>query len=152
MNGDVLSVERTIAASPDEIFTVVADANRHHDIDGSQTVVGPRGPTQPLRLGSSFGMSMKLGVPYSTVNTVVELEPSRRIAWQTRAPGALGRLVGGRIWRYELEPVPGGTLVRESWDLSEDRQRLLLRLTPMPGQTKRNMERTLARLAELVEH
>lgn len=152
MKGDVLSVERTIAAPPEEIFAVLADAARHRDIDGSQTVVGPKGSPRPLTLGSSFAMSMKLGVPYSTVSTVVEFEQDRRIAWQTRAPNALARFVGGRIWRYELEPVPGGTLVRESWDLSEDRQRLLLRLTPMPAQTKRNMERTLARIAELVEH
>ena len=64
-------------------------------------------------------MSMKMGVPYSMVNTVVEFEENRRIAWQTR-PDRFGQLVGGRIWRYELEPVDGGTLVRETWDISQE--------------------------------
>ena len=27
----------------------------------------------------------------------------------------MGGLVGGRIWRYELSPTDGGTLVRETW-------------------------------------
>ena len=30
------------------------------------------------------------------------------------------KLGGGRIWRYELEPVDGGTLVRETWDISQE--------------------------------
>ncbi|MDA8294951.1 MAG: dimethyladenosine transferase, partial [Actinomycetota bacterium] len=57
---------------------------------------------------------------------------------------------GGRIWRYELEPRDGGTLVRESWDLSQDRQRQLLKLGKLPEVTRRNMERTLERLDRLV--
>ena len=61
---------------------------------------------------------MKAGVPYSMVNTVIEFEPNRRIAWQTRPPGVFGKLFGGRIWRYELEPADGGTLVRETWDIT----------------------------------
>ena len=30
----------------------------------------------------------------------------------------MGKVLGGPIWRYELEPVDGGTRVRESWDIS----------------------------------
>lgn len=152
MDGDVLSVERTIAAPAEAIFGLLCDPSRHADFDGSGTVVEAKGPVERLRLGSTFGMAMKLGVPYSMVSTVVELEQDRRIAWQSKPPNVLARLVGGRIWRYELEPVGGGTRVRESWDLSEDHQRVLFRLSPLPAQTKRNMERTLARIAELVEH
>ena len=51
---------------------------------------------------------------------VVEFEEGRRIAWQTRGPGHIGKHVAGRIWRYELEPVEGGTLVRESWDITQE--------------------------------
>jgi hypothetical protein len=50
-------------------------------------------------------------LPYRTTNTVIEFEQDRRIAWQTTM---LGGLVGGRIWRYELSPTDGGTLVRET--------------------------------------
>lgn len=154
MEGDVLRVERVIAAPPEKIFALVADAARHPEIDGSGTVRGAKpGVPQRLTLGSTFGMSMRMGIPYSMHNTVVEYEENRRIAWQTRMPGPLGRLVGGRIWRYELEPKDGGTLVRESWDISRDRQRALLRrLTRLHEQTRRNMERTLERIAQLTEH
>ncbi len=65
-------------------------------------------------------MSMKMGLPYSMESTVIEFEENRRIAWQTRGPTRIGKLVGGRIWRYELEPVDGGTLVRETWDITEE--------------------------------
>jgi len=62
---------------------------------------------------------MRWGLPYRTWghlplagdNTVIEFEQDRRIAWQTTM---LGGLVGGRIWRYELSPTDGGTLVRET--------------------------------------
>ncbi len=151
MEGDVVSVERVVHAPPEAIFALVADASRHPDIDGSGTVrqVKPGAP-QHLGLGSTFGMSMRLGIPYSMVNTVVEYEEGRRIAWQARPPGLLGRFLAGRIWRYELEPVEEGTLVRESWDVSEDHQRTLLKRGKLPEMTRTNMERTLERIEDLV--
>ena len=94
-------------------------------------------------------MSMRVGIPYSMVSTVIEFEDNRRIAWQTRPPGLVGRFTAGRIWRYELEPVEGGTLVKESWDLSQDMQRWFLKVGPLPETTRKNMERTLARIEEL---
>ena len=148
---DQVSVERFIAAPPEAIFAYVADAGRHHEIDGSGTVRGVKGGSGPLKRGDRFGMSMKMGLPYSMVNEVIELEPNRRIAWQTRGPGPLGRLLGGRVWRYELEPRDGGTLVRETWDISQESAatRPLVRRVGAKA-TRRNMEATLARIEELV--
>ena len=34
------------------------------------------------------------------------------------SPSFVGKILGGPIWRYELEPVDGGTRVRETWDIS----------------------------------
>src|SRR5438105_3782836 len=122
MDGDVLSVERVIAAPPEAIFALVADAGKHPLIDGSGTVKEVKeGAPERLSLGSKFGMSMKVGIKYSMVSEVIEFEDDRRIAWQSKPTGLGGRLAGGRIWRYELEPVEGGTRVRESWDLSQDK-------------------------------
>jgi uncharacterized protein YndB with AHSA1/START domain len=153
MKGFVLSVERTIPASPEAIFDVLSDAAKHSLIDGSGMLQGklPESP-QRLELGTSFGMSMKmLHMPYSTVNRVVEFEQNRRIAWQTGPTGFMERLIAGRIWRYELEPVGGETLVRESWDITPDHQRVLLKLGDIySGKTRRDMERTLERLSHLV--
>lgn len=149
-NGDTVSVERLIPAAPEAIFALLADATRHKDIDGSGTVVAAKGEPEPLTLGSSFGMSMKMGIPYSMKSTVVEFEPNRRIAWQTRGPGAIGKHVAGRIWRYELEPTDGGTLVRETWDITHESAftKPLVRLGA--DKTRENMAKTLERIEELL--
>ena len=91
---------------------------------------------------------MRFGLPYQTTNEVIELEPDRRIAWQTTM---LGGLVGGRIWRYEFSPAGDGTLVRETWDISRDKQRLWLRASGMSKQTEKAMRETLERIAEMLE-
>ena len=130
----------------------MADASRHPEIDGSGAVVKPKaGTPQKLTLGATFGMSMKAGVPYSMSNTVIEFEQDRRIAWKTVLAGFLGRYLGGRIWRYEFEPVEGGTLVRESWDISQDKQATFLRRGKLPSTTAESMTKTLERLAALTE-
>jgi uncharacterized protein YndB with AHSA1/START domain len=152
MKGNVLTVERTIPAPPEAIFNLLADATQHPRIDGSGSVKRAKsGAETRLRLGSNFGMAMQAGLKYSMANTVIEYQDNRRIAWQTKAPGPVGLLVGGRIWRYELEPVPGGTRVKESWDLSRDHQRLFLKLGRMPAMTKGNMERTLERIERALQ-
>jgi hypothetical protein len=152
-SGYVLTVDRLIRVEPSVIFDVLADASKHSLIDGSGMLQGTvEDKPERLALGSTFGMGMKMAlVRYSTVNKVVEFEKDRRIAWQTGPEGTWGRLVAGRIWRYELEPVDGGTLVHESWDITPDHQRVLLKLGGIYwGKTRRDMERTLASLDALV--
>ncbi len=151
MDGNAVTVERKIAAPPAAIFDLIADAGRHPEIDGSGTVKRAQpGAPERLHLGATFGMAMEMGLKYSMVNTVIEFDENRRIAWQTKPPGAPGLLVGGRIWRYELEPVAGGTLVRESWDTSHDRQRFVLKRFGMPAKTAGNMARTLERIEQVL--
>jgi uncharacterized protein YndB with AHSA1/START domain len=151
MDGNVVSVERVIPAPAGAIFDLLADAAKHPLIDGSGTVREVKeGAPQRLSLDATFGMSMKLGMSYSMVNTVIEYEDDRRIAWQAKPKGFAGRFTGGRIWRYELEPVDGGTRVRETWDLSEDHQRAFLKRGGMPDRTRKNMEKTLARIEEVL--
>ena len=137
-------VDRVIPAPPEAIFDLLADPDRHHDIDGSGAVVKAKQGSQRLALGSKFGMAMKVGIPYSMVSTVVEFDEPRRIAWQTRGPGNLG---GGRIWRYELEPVEGGTLVRESWDISQESVLSKWMVKGLGEKTRANMAATLDRIA-----
>ena len=152
MEGFVLTVERTIRSTPEVIFDVLADPSKHSLIDGSGMLQGAGDAgSQRLALGVTFGMAMKMGVSYSTVSTVVEFEENRRIAWQTGPKGNLERFVAGRIWRYELEPRDGSTLVRESWDITGDHQRFLLKLGGIYShKTRRDMELTLARLDTLL--
>ena len=152
MATSTVSVERVIKARPSTIFAIISDASRHAEIDGSGSVVKPRpGAPERLTLGATFGMSMKLGIPYTMSNRVIDFEPDRRLAWQTTLSGPLGRFVGGRIWRYELEEVDGATKVTETWDITQDKQAFLLKHGPVAAQTAQAMTKTLARLAELTE-
>jgi uncharacterized protein YndB with AHSA1/START domain len=148
VKGNTVSVERVIKAPASEIFAFVADAGKHAIIDGSGLVQHSTAESVPLTKGSKFGMSMKMGLPYKTTNTVIEFEQDRRIAWKTTFAGGL---VGGRIWRYELEPTDGGTLVRETWDVSQDKQQWMVKTDRMATQAEDGMRGTLERIAELVE-
>lgn len=145
-NDDVVSVERVIPAPPERIFDLLANPARHREIDGSGTVRDPDN-TERLKLGSKFDMKMKMGVPYTMTNEVVEFEENRRIAWQPR-PKRM-KAFGGRIWRYELEPVDGGTKVRESWDVTQERgMKSLVKKGGKHAAT--NMEKTLERIEEIL--
>ncbi len=130
---------------------MVSDASRHREFDGSGAVVQPKsGEPTKLALGITFGMSMKLGVPYSTKNTVIEFERDKRIAWQTVLSGPLGRFIGGRIWRYDLAPTEGGTKVTESWDITQDKQKMFLSNDKVAQATSDSMTKSLEKLSALV--
>jgi uncharacterized protein YndB with AHSA1/START domain len=149
MTSDRITVERTIKAPAASIFALLADAGRHREFDGSGTLRGTRQESRPLTLGTRFGMAMHMGVGYRTSNEVVEFEPDRRIAWRTTG---LKGLIGGRVWRYELEPTADGTRVSETWDVSQDKQKLVLKRTRMPAAAKKGMRKTLDRLAATLEN
>jgi uncharacterized protein YndB with AHSA1/START domain len=150
---NVVTVERDIRAPADKIFDLLADPRRHREIDGSGTVRDAKNAPDRLSMGAHFGMSMKLGMPYSMVSEVIEFDEGKRIAWQTRPPVALfAKMFGGRIWRYELDPTAEGTRVRESWDASQEKGPIkrLLELDRTREQTRASMAATLAKIEELL--
>ena len=145
-----VSVERVVKASPSAVFALLVDPSRHREIDGSGTVRDAVGGSRRLQLGDVFGMDMSVGGRYRMLNTVVELEEDRRIAWQPRPTRPLlARVLGGRLWRYELTPVEGGTLVRETWDTDQEQHPLLV--APLAPLTRLGMSRTMDRIQRLVE-
>ena len=149
---DVVTVERFIPAPAPAIFALLADPARHRDIDGSGTVQQPEGDDRRLVLGSEFGMSMKMGVPYSMVSTVIEYEPDRRIAWQSGVPGRIGgeRPAGGS-GATSSSHAEGGTLVRETWDITGRGVGHPARWSASPAKkTEANMIATLERIEELL--
>jgi Polyketide cyclase / dehydrase and lipid transport len=154
MSSLLVSRSVIVAASPQEVFDLLADPSQHHTIDGSGTVKGNvvGGPAR-LSVGAKFGMSMKLGVPYRITNTVVDFVEGKSIAW---------RHIGKHTWRYDLEPVEGdtstgsptgpsigpSTRVTETFDGTSSIFPFALSLT---GAGKRNavaIEATLARLQQ----
>jgi hypothetical protein len=143
MSRYVVSEQRTIEASPQELFDIVADPARHPELDGSGTVRAARaGNPGRLGLGATFSMDMKIGAPYKIRNTVIEFEEPARIAW---------RHFNGHVWRYLFEPVDGGTRVTEQWDARPARNRLALLLVGFGRRNRRGIRATLSRLEELAE-
>ncbi|MFL4494781.1 SRPBCC family protein [Streptomyces sp. VTCC 41912] len=140
----LISRDIVVAAAPPAVFAVLADPHRHADFDGSGTVKNAVSGPERLSLDDTFTTAMKLfGVRYQIVNTVVEFEPDRRIAWCHP---------GKHRWRYELEQVDGGTRVIETCDLSTSPVRGLLVRTPWPRWNAEGIEKTLPRLKALVEN
>lgn len=135
---EIISVSQVVHATPEKIFDLLADPHQHPVFDGSGTVRKTHGTApQRLSLGSSFGMDMKIGVPYKITNKVVEFIEGRQIAW---------RHSGGHIWRYILEPVDGGTTVTEQFDYTHTRSKLMLTIMGALPKNEKSMRRTLQNL------
>ena len=148
----VVSVDRVIKAPAATLFAVVADATRHPEIDGSgQLVKAKDGAAQHLALGSTFRHVDEDGGAVLRVQhrDRVRAGPPHRLA--DRDGGTAGSLLGGRIWRYELEPVDGGTKVTETWDIREDKQAFFLKSPKIGQHTAASMSKSLDRLAGITE-
>ena len=143
MSARQVSRDIVVDAPPSAVFDVLADPREHGRFDGSGTVRSAVAGPDRLALGEKFGMSMRLGVPYTISNVVVEFDEGRRIAW---------RHFGHHRWRYELEPVgEGSTRVTETFDWSTSRAPRLLELLGFPASNTRGIEATLPRLKAHVE-
>jgi len=146
MSDQKISASTTMDAPPATVFAILTDPRQHARIDGSGSVGSViDGPERLTAKGDTFTVHMKLGVPYKIKNTVVELEPDRRIAW---------RHFGGHRWRYELEPTDdGGTKVTETFDYSRyvGLQAKLIEVLGFPARNRRGIEQTLQRLKEAAE-
>jgi hypothetical protein len=124
-----ITVSRRIGAPASEIFRILADPDRHRDLDGSGMLRGAL-PGQVIRgAGDTFEMKMyfaELG-DYHMINHVVEYEVDRRIGWEPWAgpghpnaePGAERPARWGQRWSFELAPDgPDATVVTELFDCS----------------------------------
>lgn len=140
MTDDVISRTRVVPATPEAIFDLLADPRSHEVIDGSAMVHGVTEGPDRLHEGATFGMRMRKGpVPYKVTNTVEEFEENRRIAW---------RHFGKHRWRYELEPVEGGTKVTESFDTTTV-PALIRPIVKIMGKANgQNIDQTLDRLVQ----
>ena len=100
-----------VNAPADEIFAIVADPRRHHELDGSGTVLDLINGPERLSAGAKFSVQMKqYGVPYRITSQVTDFEDGRVIEWRHPL---------GHRWRWELTPLtPATTLVAETFDYS----------------------------------
>ena len=117
MSKRLFTASRVVPSTPEDIFALLADPARHVEIDGSGTLQRLIRGQGSMRLGSKFTIGMKAyGFPYRVTSKVVEYEENQLIAWC--------HFIKNR-WRFELEPVEGGTRVTESADYRNIRFRPL---------------------------
>ena len=98
-----------VAAPAAELFAIVADPRRHHELDGSGTVRDNIKVPAEMAVGSKFSTSMKMyGMPYRITSTVTGFEPNELVEW---------RHPFGHRWRWEFESLsPTLTRVTETFD------------------------------------
>lgn len=134
----------SVPATPDRIFALLTDPAKHPVLDGSGSVQAARSNSPDrLELGSRFGMDMKMGMPYRIVNTVVEFEQDRLIAW---------RHVMGHRWRWQLTPLDDGrTEVTETFDWSTAHIPQVLSISQAPRKNRIAIDHSLQRLVALFQ-
>jgi hypothetical protein len=122
MTSERIEVQRTIKASPEEIFRVLRDPKGHVAIDSSGMLQDAEG--EPANaVGDSFVVHMDREAlndfpmgEYDVTVSITTFEPDREIAWTI-----LGQLRPqiGHIYGYTLEPAGDGTtLVTSYYDWS----------------------------------
>jgi uncharacterized protein YndB with AHSA1/START domain len=115
-------VQRTIAASPSDIFAVLTDPRGHVQIDSSGMLMSAEGD-RVTAVGDSFLVHMDreslndypLG-KYDVTVTITRLEPEALIEWTIS--GVIQPPIK-HLYGYRLEPADGGTLVTSYYDWSE---------------------------------
>ena len=126
---DQIKVTRTVDASPEQLFSLLANPSRHTEIDGAGMLRGVDGGGAPVTgVGDQFVMNMNqegLG-EYQMRNTVTVYEENRTIGW---APelfplDALKDKIGdieakGHTYTWELEPSGSGTEVTQTYEWSK---------------------------------
>lgn len=145
-NPKIKAARIVVAAHPKTIFNILANPQRHIEIDGSQTIRSNISGPERLVLGSKFGMAMRLGINYRIKNKVVEYKENELIAW---------RHFGRWRWRYELkELVNGSTEVTETFDgsFAPGLAQLWLNFRDAYPWTQKAVAKSLVRLKEVAEN
>lgn len=121
-----IQVSKVIDAPASDIFALLADPNRHSELDGAGMVKGVEGDAQPIvAIGQTFTMNMHqpdLG-DYRMINAVTAIVPEARIGWAPSMDPScelaekLGDMdVAGHTYSYDLREVEGGTEVTSTYE------------------------------------
>lgn len=109
-------------AKKGRVFDLLANPDRHSDIDASGTVVSDANSKPVTKVGNVFRMNMRRpdgvggSVDYQTDNHVTAFEPNRTIAWAVAPAG--GEVLGWE-WRYELVPDGDKTRISLTYDWAQ---------------------------------
>lgn len=150
-------VEVDIAASPDRVWSLVADievpARFSEEFLGASWESGGPGP------GASFvGRNRHPAIGEWEVRCFIEVyESARAFGWATQDPER-----PGARWRFDLEPIEGGTRLRYSMSMGPGPSGISVAIESMPdkeprilhrrvGEHHANMARTVDGIRELAE-
>jgi hypothetical protein len=129
-------VTRTIAATPEAIFAVLADPSRHQNTEPGDWVRDAVDTAPVTGTGQMFAMNMFLtqaGGHYVTHNLVSVFDKDRAIGW---IPGQLdnegNHAPGGWFWRYDLAPNGDSTDVTLTYDWNDTPEDFRERVGGMP--------------------
>lgn len=139
-----LTVSLIINAPIERVFAMLADPDRHPELDGSDMLRGSRTHEVLTGVGETFSMDMhhELLGDYQTDNVVTVYERDRAIGW---APAAAGQEPFGHTFSYRLEPDGDDrTIVAHTYDWSPVTAERVLELCPVVSAEQ--MTATLERL------
>ncbi|MBB4855267.1 hypothetical protein HNP40_002668 [Mycobacteroides chelonae] len=133
-----------VLAPATELFGIVVDPRRHHELDGSGTVGQNIRTPEHLEVGSRFSTEMQMfRLPYRITSTVTQLDPDKLVEW---------RHPMGHRWRWEFVALsPTSTRVTETFDFRGVGAIRNLLNYKIPGFIKANakgIEATLQRLQD----
>lgn len=126
----------TVSAPAADLFALLADPHRHHEVDGSGSVRSNVTGPHAVKLGDSFTVGMKMfGLPYHITSKVSAFEAGRLIEWQHPA---------GQRWRWEFLPLSEtSTQVTETFDYRDSKSAKGLEAIKFPGKNAKGIEATL---------
>jgi hypothetical protein len=135
-----------VHAPASELFAIVSDPRRHHELDGSGTVGDNIRAPQRLVPGARFSTKMTMfGLPYRITSTVTAMKPDELIEW---------RHPFGHHWRWQFFTVsPTITRVTETFDYRDTgRVKDRLKYYERTGFARRNAAGIQATLSKLRDH
>ncbi len=147
---------RTIAATPTQIFAVLADPSHHCNTEPTDWVRDAVDVAPITGAGQMFAMNMFLtqaGGDYVVHNLVNVFEKDRAIGW---LPGQLDEAgnhrPGGWFWRYDLAPNGDRTEVTLTYDWSGTPQDFRDQVGTMPIFGPDYLAQSLAALERSIVH
>ena len=105
---EFMAAMRTIAATPVDVFAVLADPARHRETEPGDWVRDAVAPQPITGVGQVFAINMFHPASpgdghYVMHNVVTEFDQDRVIAWRPGQLDESGQVrTGGWLWRYEL--------------------------------------------------
>ena len=141
-----IEVSRVVEAPIERVFALLADPDRHPDLDGSGTLRASRTHTVITEVGDVFIMDLRaedIG-DYQSKCVVTTYVGDRAIGW---SPGPVDGDPFGHTFTFTLEPDGDEyTLVTQTYDWSAVTDEQLL--ATMPRVSRADLARSLDRLAD----